>query len=462
MPHRIPALDRRSFLAASLAGLSGACSPAPRAQPPNVVLLLADDMGYGDLASYGCPDTATPHTDSIGAQGMRFSNFYANAPQCTPTRTALLTGRYQQRAGGLECAIGVGDVGRYDEAIWLAERGELGLPSSELTLGRIFQNRGYDTACFGKWHLGYRPQFSPNRHGFDEYFGILGGNADYFRHTEASGLNVLYHNSEPVQREGYLTDLLIDSAVEWLGRRRDNPFLLYLPFTAPHTPLQGPGDAGKIVTPENWNKGDRATYVKMVESLDAGIGRVLAQLDTMGASDNTLVIFLSDNGGYNLSRNAPFRGQKSVLFEGGIRVPCMMRWPGVIPEGSESTQVGLTMDLLPTLLAAAGIAPPANRTLDGIDLMPVVRGQRPPSARTVFFRYKRGDVRQKAVLHGSMKYLWRNGREDLFNIAADRHEDQDISTDFPGVVTELKDKLAEWEIEVRAPRLAGFRDGRST
>ena len=458
MQKRRQAIERRSFLAAS-AGLIASCSSPPKPEPPNIVVFLADDLGYGDLSSYGCPDIRTPHIDAIGARGVRFTRCYANAPECTPTRAALLTGRYQQRAGGLECAIGVGGVGRYDEAVWLRERGELGLPASEATMGRIFKKNGYDTACIGKWHLGYPDRFSPNRHGFDEYFGILGGNAGYFTHREASGLPVLYRNGQPVAGDGYLTDLISGHAVEWLANRRANPFLLYVPFTAPHTPVQGPADAGREVNASNWNQGDRATYARMVESMDAGVGRVLAQLDAMGAADNTLVVFMSDNGGYALSRNEPFRGGKGTLWEGGIRVPCVMRYPGVVPEGTETGQVSLSMDLLPTLMTAAGIPQPPGRKLDGVDLLPVVSGARRPFVRTIHFRYKRLENRRKAVIHGAMKYLWDNGGEYLFNLADDAHEDENLLADFPGVAAELKSKLADWEEEVRAPRLAGFSAG---
>lgn len=180
------------------------------AKRPNVVLVVADDLGSADLSCYGCRDISTPHVDSLARHGVRFTRCYSNGPECSPTRSALLTGRYQQRVGGLECAIGLGDVGRYDDAIWLQKRGELGLPTTEYTLPRAFQQAGYDTGCFGKWHLGYRPQFWPNRHGFDESFGILGGGADYFTHREPEkdGGTYLYRNGEKVEREGYLTDSL--------------------------------------------------------------------------------------------------------------------------------------------------------------------------------------------------------------------------------------------------------------
>jgi N-acetylgalactosamine-6-sulfatase len=427
------------------------------ATPPNLVLLVADDMGYGDLSSYGCPDIRTPNIDSIGRRGVRFTRFYANAPECTPTRSAMLTGRYQQRVGGLECAIGVGNVGRYDDAIWLQERDELGLPASEPTLGQILKRHGYDTACFGKWHLGYLDKFSPNRHGFDEYFGILGGNADYFTHREASGDHFLYQNGRPVKRKGYLTELFVEDALSWLGKRSGRPFFLYVPFTAPHTPVQGPKDAGKKIDETNWNKGDRATYARMVESMDEGTGAILSQLQKIGAADNTIVVFLSDNGGYGLSRNDPFRGRKSTVWEGGIRAPCLIDWPGVLSEGTTTDQVSLTMDLLPTILAATGAEAPAGRQFDGVDLLPVLRGQKQPFSRTAFWRYKRRKTVRKAVRDGEMKYISESGEEELYNLAVDEQEQKNLLAESPAVVRDLKAKLAAWEKDVMAPRLRPFR-----
>lgn len=450
-------VTRRALLRA--AALAGAGCARRARKPPNIVLLLADDLGHGDLSSYGCPDIRTPNIDSIGRDGVRFTQCYANAPECTPTRTALLTGRYQQRVGGLECAIGVGNVGRYDEAIWLQERDELGLPATEITLPKILKNHGYETACIGKWHLGYLDKFSPNRHGFDEFFGILGGNADYFRHREAGGMPVLYQNGRQNEREGYLTHLIAAEAIKWLKTRSHAPFFLYVPFTAPHTPVQGPGDRDKVVTDENFNQGDRATYARMVESMDEAVGRILSQLDKMGAVDDTIVTFFSDNGGYNLSRNDPFRGGKGSLWEGGIRVPGMVRWPAGLPKATTSDQVTLTMDLLPSVLAAAGLQSPAGRKLDGVNLLPVWRGDRERFQRTVFWRYKRLENRRKAVRHGWMKYLWDNGQEGLYHLGDDPGERQDLSAEMPDVAAELKAKLEEWEEEVRPPRLSGFPGG---
>jgi N-acetylgalactosamine-6-sulfatase len=427
-----------------------------RASRPNIVMLLADDLGASDLSSYQCPDIRTPRIDSLARDGVRFTTAYANAPECSPTRTGFLTGRYQQRVGGLECAIGVGNVGRYDEAEWLASRGELGLPVSETSLARMLRDAGYATCCSGKWHLGYTEKFAPNAHGFDEYFGILGGNADYFTHREEDGANVLYHNGRPVEREGHATDLFADHAIDWLARSRprEKPFFLYVPFTAPHTPLQGPKD-GPLADNAKWNAGMRATYVEMVEHMDRRIGDILAAVERTGAARNTLVIFMSDNGGYNRSRNTPFRGNKSSCFEGGLRVPCLMRWPGVIPRASATSQAAMTMDVSATILAAAAVAP--SRALDGADLLPVLTGKRKPFPRTLYWSYKRAQARRYAVRDGDMKYVIDDGKEYLFNLAWDQAEKVNLAEPEPAATARLREKLAAWKKEVDAPRLREFR-----
>jgi N-acetylgalactosamine-6-sulfatase len=450
---------RRTFLKA-LGGAPGLLSGARAAsRRPNIVLIMADDLGSGDLSSYGCPDIRTPHIDSIGRRGVRFSRFYANAPECTPTRTALLTGRYQQRVGGLECAIGVGDQGRYDEAMWLQKRGDLGLPVSETSMPRMLQSAGYDTGCFGKWHLGYPQKFWPIRHGFDESFGILGGNADYFTHKEQDGRPVLYRNDRLEARKGYVTDLITEEALGWLKRRGSAPFFLYVPFTTPHTPIQDPDGFDPTTGTARWQQGNRAVYAKMVERMDRGVGEILAQIERMGAAERTIVVYLSDNGGDSNGRNAPLRGRKSSVWEGGIRVPCMVRWPGVLSEGRTVSQVGLSMDLLPTFLAAAGAQAPAGRKLDGVDLLPVMAGKRQPFSRTVFWRYKRANNRRKAVLHGSLKLVMDNDQQELHDLSTDEPEKKDLLPTSPAIAQALKDRLAAWEREVAAPRLRDFRPG---
>ncbi|MEZ5355461.1 MAG: sulfatase-like hydrolase/transferase [Bryobacteraceae bacterium] len=449
-------MTRRQLLTSALAAGPLTTRVARAAGRPNIVMLLADDLGASDLSSYQCPDIKTPHIDSLGRRGVRFTQAYSNAPECSPTRTGFLTGRYQQRVGGLECAIGVGNVGRYDEAEWLAARGELGLPVSETSIARMLRDAGYATCCSGKWHLGYTGRFAPNAHGFDEYFGILGGNADYITHREEDGTNVLYRNGKPVERTGHATDLIADHAIDWLARvrPRDKPFFLYVPFTAPHTPLQGPGDA-PVADKSKWNAGTRATYVRMVEHMDRRVGDILTALDRAGAASDTLVIFKSDNGGYNRSRNVPFRGAKSSCWEGGIRVPCLMRWPGVLPADATTTQVAITMDVSATILAAAQVRP--TRPLDGMDLLPILTGKKKPVPRTLYWSYKRAKTRRWAVRDGDTKYVIDDGAEHVFDLAADVEEKVNLAERDPAATARLRGKLAAWKKEVEPPRLREFR-----
>jgi N-acetylgalactosamine-6-sulfatase len=447
---------RRTFISSALSSIPLFAQRESR--PPNIVLFLADDLGWGDLTINGCSDIRTPNIDAIARNGVRFTQSYASAPECTPTRTALLTGRYQQRVGGLECAIGVNNIGRYDEAAWLQERGELGLPSSERTLAMQLRDRGYDTACIGKWHLGYLEKFWPNQHGFEEWFGILGGNADYFTHEEqgeGSGKVQLYDDGRPVRRKGYLTDLFAARSIDWLKERNpQKPFFLYLPFTSPHSPIQAAEDFDAETGTAPHRNRHRPTYGRMVERMDARIGEILGQLETQAVLTNTLVVFASDNGADANGSNRPYRGSKSTVWEGGIRAPLHMQWNGRIRAKTETSQVALTMDLAPTLLGAAG----ENKArTDGMNLMPVIAGSKPVSARTVFWRYKRADRRRKAVRSGTWKYLNDSGVEGLFELSRDPGEADNLLKSQPEKAAELKNQLATWERDVRAPRLAEFR-----
>lgn len=452
---RLLGMKRRSLLAAVAAPVLWGV----QRRRPNVVLVVADDLGWGDLGINGAADIRTPHIDGIARAGVRFTQSYANAPECSPTRCALLTGRYQHRAGGLECAIGVNNIGRYDEAAWLQKHGELGLPTSENTLAMQFKRLGYDTALMGKWHLGYAEKHGPGAHGFDHSFGILGGNADYFTHEEQGeglGQVQMFENGAKVRRKGYMTDLIADAAVDWLGKRGSNPFLLYVPFTAPHTPIQAVEDFDPATGTAPHRQGHRPTYARMVERMDARVGDLLGQIERMGAAENTIVIFISDNGGDANGRNAPFKGRKSTVWEGGIRSPMHIRWPGVIRPGTETAQVAMTMDLMPTLLRAAG--GPQGR-FDGIDLMPYAAKAQTPVARTVCWRYKRGQTVRKAVRHGDWKLVDDNGARALHDLAEDVAEANDLLAARPEVARDLEARLGRWEREVRSPRLRGFRPG---
>ncbi len=457
-------MDRREFLergallgASALAGLGCDSAQVSASRRPNVVLILADDLGYGDVGSYGCDDIRTEAIDALAEQGVRFTHFYANAPECTPTRTALLTGRYQHRVGGLECALGIGNVGRYDDAIRLRQTHDLGLPAEETTIARMLKEAGYATACVGKWHLGYERKFFPDRHGFDYSFGPIGGSADYFHHIEYTGENALYENGKPVKRHGYMTDLISDEAVRFVRRNRGRPFFLYVAYTAPHTPYQGPGDAGKEPVAEaDYNLGDRRTYRAMVESMDAGVGRIVAVLEECGMIDNTLVIFASDNGANNKGRNAPFSGFKGGLFEGGIRVLCVVRFDGRIKAGTVCDQPAMTMDLSRSIVRLAGVRPAADRLFDGMDILDHVENERVTRGRNLFWRARRGERTWKAVRSGDLKYICRqDGQrivEYLFDLASDSAEKHNVLADRRQEAVQLKDLLAVWEVHVQHHR----------
>ncbi len=450
---------RRNFLKQStqvatglLASSSILSNKSVAAEKPNIVLIVADDMGYADLSSYGSMDIQTPNIDTIARQGVRFTQHYANAAECTPTRTALLTGRYQQRVGGLECAIGFGHVGRYDDAIRLREQNRLGLPPSELTISKMLKQAGYRNGVIGKWHLGYDEKFLPKHHGFDYFWGPLGGGVDYFHHCEPSGWHTLRKNGEEVHREGYMTDLITEEAVKFIRREKDNPFFLYAAYTAPHTPYQGPDDyTEEHKTEETFNEGDRETYVEMVERLDWGVGQILHELHRLELEENTLVIFVSDNGGAKNADNGPFARGKGTLYEGGIHVPFMAKWPSKIEPGTVSDQVCLTLDLTASIAKAADVQPPDDRPFDGIDVLSTL-DDAGVVTRTLFFRNRRGDRTWRAVRHGVWKYLSNEDGDEfeeyVFNLNEDPGEENDLKGTHPGKLEDLKSRLVKWEQEM--------------
>jgi arylsulfatase A-like enzyme len=444
---------------AVLTATSSTARSAEKNEPrrPNIVLIIADDLGYGDLGCYGCEDIRTPVVDKLALQGVRFTNYYANGPECTPTRAALMTGCYQQRVGGLECAIGIANVGRYDDAIRLREKKELGLPVEETSIACMLKDVGYATGLCGKWHLGYEPKFSALKHGFDHFFGPLGGTADYFHHTEPQGDPMLYLDDKPVQREGYLTDLITDEAAGFIRKHRDTPFFLDVSYTAPHSPYQRPGDKkDKPVPQAEWDVGTREDYAAMTEHMDKGIGEILAALDGTGIAGNTVVIFISDNGGTDKARNAPFSGGKGGLFEGGIRVPCIVRWPGILPRGMVSSHLAITMDLTASITRVAGISPPLERPFDGIDILREIERGEPPRKRTLFWRARRGERTWRAVRDGSLKYIRRKDGDKfdqfLFDLDRDPQEKTNLLAKRKADAEKLRRLLAEWEAEVRPRR----------
>jgi arylsulfatase A-like enzyme len=435
-------LTRRQFLGAGATGalaLATGFNPARAAisaQRPNIVFILADDLGYADLSVYGQTDFQTPNLDRLAAEGVRLTQGYANSAVCSATRFGLITGRYQYRLrGGLEEPIaGASDT--------------IGLPPEHPTLPSLLKKAGYRTALFGKWHLGYLPTFGPLKSGYEQYFGNYGGAIDYFTHKPGVGDNVkedLYEGEVPVHQVGYYTDLITEHATRYIDQRAEGtePFFLSLHYTAPHWPWEGPGDEAtsrEIKNIFHYDGGNLATYAKMVTALDAAIGRVLATLEAHGLKDNTIVVFSSDNGGERFSKTWPFSGQKTELLEGGIRVPAIVRWPARLKPAVNTQQVAISMDWLPTLLAAAGTAPDPAYPPDGRNLLPVLEGRAPAFERTLFWRYKANH--QRAARSGNWKYLKINDNEFLFDVVSDQRERANLKDKHPEVLARLK---GEWE-----------------
>jgi arylsulfatase A-like enzyme len=504
-------LNRREFVAAALAGAVIAAVPRlaqSQRKRPNILFIFADDLGYGDLSCYGRPDYQTPNIDRLAAQGVRFVNAYSAAPLCTPTRCAFITGRYPARTlVGLEEPL--------TERGALGERAKtLGLPPEHPTIASLLKQSGYQTALIGKWHLGYLPKFGPVQSGFDEFFGIMSGAADFFTHKDMRGDGDLYEGKVPVERIGYMTEMLTQRAVKYVTDRRKgsgtaSPFYLSLHYTAPHWPWEGPRDQEVSRTLGRGYDGFTAggslkTYAAMMKSLDDGIGEVLRALDRSGLADNTLVIFTSDNGGERFSYNWPFRGQKFSLWEGGIRVPAIVRWPGATSNvqrptsnvgmrsqggmlsqeeglrpliGNRQSAVGnapgriihdvaITMDWTATILAAAGAKPESNYPLDGINLMSTITATspspripaspRPPLSpspglpipaspfRTLFWRTSVQD----AALEGRWKYVRDGDQEYLFDLSVDEREQANFREQNPAMFTHLRDAFKKWETSV--------------
>jgi N-acetylgalactosamine-6-sulfatase len=405
---------------------------------PNIVFMLADDLGNGDLGCCGCADIRTPHLDQLAAEGVRFTDFYANAAVCSPTRIAFLTGRYQQRLG-------------LDNALYYQEMGR-GLPIDGETIADALQRAGYATGLSGKWHVGYDRQRQPRQQGFDHFFGLLGGNHHYFEHMDRIGVPDLWLDNNAIEREGYSTDLITEDAIAFIETHHKKPFFLYLSHAAPHFPYQGPNDRDNVVKPKTkaWQQGDRKTYVAMVESMDRGIGKVLAKLDELNLRDSTLVVFTSDNGGAAWSRNAPLRGSKSTIWEGGVRVPCLARWPGVLPRGKVTSQVGITMDWTATIQRLAGLD--SDRVgEDGIDLLPILTGKTPARQRTLFWRRKTGPrrkVREEglAVRQAQWKLIKQGtGERYLFDLKSDVGETRNLVEEHPELAARLDAELVAWE-----------------
>lgn len=420
------------------------------AKKPNIVVILADDLGYADIGVHGCKEIPTPNIDRIARAGVRFTDAYANGSFCTPTRAALMSGRYQHRSGNEDLSSTTGP-----------------LPQGILTLPDRLRTAGYTTAMVGKWHLGDKPGYAPVDRGFDVFFGFLGGGHQYILQQGGKGeYNApILRNREPTQEQRYLTDAFGEEAAAFVERQRTSttPFFLYLAFNAVHTPLQAiekysgrfPGIADS----------KRRTYAAMLSAMDEAIGLVLTKLEQTGKLKDTLVIFTNDNGGpttrnaVNGSRNTPLRGSKCETFEGGIRVPLLMQWPGVIAPGTTYSRPAITFDISATVLAAAGAD---TAQLDGIDLLPFLAGKKTGAPHPILFWRSRTMSNNYAARQGEWKFVHstegdaapgpkqRPGKDMLFNLAKDIGEQHDLAAEHPEKLAELKRLFEAWSAEVDA------------
>ncbi len=442
-------LGRRDFLEAlgiaGAAALFNGCQTAPdgnagvRRGKPNIILIVADDLGYGELGVQGSKDIPTPNIDAIARNGVRFTNGYASCPVCSPTRAGLMTGRYQQRFGH-ELNPGPGE----------SADPSFGLALSEATIAERLKPLGYATGMFGKWHLGYSPEFQPVKRGFDEFYGFLAGAHTYLR-VEGGAKNAIMRGTEPVADMDYTTDAFTREAVSFIERHKSEPFFVYLPYNAVHGPLEAlPKYLARFggITDKK-----RRTFAAMLSALDDGVGQVLGKVRELGLEQDTLVLFISDNGGptaQTTSGNAPLRGFKGQVLEGGIRVPYMMQWKGTLPEGKVSDTPVISLDIHPTILAAAGGVLPEDKKLDGVNLIPHLAGKKGEAPHDrLFWRF--GE--QCAVRMGDWKMLkLADGKVELYNLADDIGEKNNLAAGNPEKLKELQVAYDQWNAQLVPPR----------
>ncbi|MCE5276408.1 MAG: sulfatase [Planctomycetaceae bacterium] len=439
--HDLPSLNRRAFLKTLGAGAAALTLPrlllgqsAPADRPPNVIVIFTDDQGYHDLGCFGAKNIKTPNIDRMAAEGMKFTDFYCAAPVCSPSRAALLTGCYPPR-------VNINAV--------LFPASTTGLSEKEVTIADILKKRGYATACIGKWHLGHHAPFLPTRHGFDEFFGLPYSN-DMKPLPLLEGDKPIEHGPDQSQ----LTRRYTERAVAFIKKNKDRPFFLYLPHTMPHVPL--------AASAKFKGKSKRGLYGDVIEEIDWSTGEILAALKEQGLDERTLVIFTSDNGPWLYmkkdggSADPLFQG-KTTTYEGGMREPCVMRWPGKIPAGAVCSQVAATIDLLPTIAALAGAAAPADRVIDGRDIAPLMLGKTgAASPHEAFYYYNQGKL--EAVRAGKWKLrtgpAWRKERDSriitqLFDLEKDVGELHDVSKEHPNIVSRLQGMMDAFDAKMR-------------
>ena len=446
-------VTRTSSAAVLVASLLIFSQPVAEAQgrPPNIVVIVADDMGYADVGFQGSRDIPTPNIDALARGGIRFSDAYVSGPYCSPTRAGLMTGRYPQRFGHEFNPVG---------------NPEPGLPLGETTMADRLRAAGYRTALFGKWHLGSAAPLHPMERGFDEFFGFLGGDHSYFEAMPATG-GPVFDGRKPTEKMGYLTEEVSDRAVDFIERNRSQPFFLYLAFNAVHTPMHA---TEKYLSRfANIADEQRRTYAAMLSAMDDGIGRTMAALRAAGLEESSLIFFFSDNGGptmptttVNGSSNAPLRGSKRQTWEGGIRVPFVVQWKGHLAAGKTESRPIIQLDVLPTALAAAGVTIRPDWKLDGVDLLPFLTGKAAGTPHDALYWRLGGTM---AIRKGEWKLVkTREGRLDadpgvfsdlssaeLYNLADDIGETRNLATAHPEKAKELAEAWWRWNKELAKP-----------
>jgi arylsulfatase A-like enzyme len=437
-----------SLVVVALVALFTTAATHAQTPRPNILLIVADDLGYADIGAQGIStDVRTPNVDSIANSGVRFTNAYVSCPVCSPSRAGFLTGRYQQRFGHE-----ANPVPKFE--------GTFGLPLDQTTLADELKRAGYATGMTGKWHLGTQPDYRPPHRGFDDFYGFLGGAHGYnnMRSVAAQGANAIRRGDTAVDEKEYLTHAITREALAFIDRHKSAPFFLYVPYNAVHTPQQVPA---RYLEPFAAIKDEkRRTMLAMLAVLDEGVGELLAKLRDHNLEQNTLVIFLSDNGGPtvgNASRNTPLRGFKGEVWEGGIRVPFMMQWKGRLPANKVLDNPVIALDLFPTACAAANTVPRDPSKLDGVNLLPWLEGQTTtPPHETLYWRFKP----QWAIRDGNYKLVTpRKGPTQLFDLSKDISESHDLAKDHPDIVTRLRTKYDAWNKELMDPRWPGKQEG---
>ena len=402
-------------------------------------MIIADDLGYRDLGCQGCSDIPTPYIDSLAANGVRFTDGYATAPVCSPSRAGLMTGSYQQRFGH-----------EFNPGAKRENQGEFGLPLTEPTIAEYLIRAGYATALIGKWHLGHQPDYRPIDRGFQYFFGFYGGSHSYF-YSKDNNKRPIWRNEECIIEKEYLTDAFSREAVQFINRHSKKPFFLCLSYSAVHSPLEAPKNSLYRFAYIKDKK--RQIYTAMLSAVDDGVGRILNNLQKLGVEKNTLIFFLSDNGGATSqtgSSNFPFKGGKDELYEGGIRVPLIAQWKSVLPQGKIFESPVILLDILPTILSAACLRQRESKVLEGVDLLPFILSQtNNPPHDVLFWRYGLWS----AVRRGPWKLI---GNEksppQLFNLAQDKVEKLDLSSQYPTRVKELINLYEEWNLNNIPPR----------